>query len=51
MTSEKARHSARAATGEVPRVSVVGRLKKWFRRVAAVMDDREAVVAFFKSLR
>jgi hypothetical protein len=50
MTSEKARHSARAA-GEVPRVSVVGRLQKWFRRVAAVMDDREAVVAFFKSLR
>jgi len=51
MTAERRGHPGQAAAGEMRRASVFWRLARWFRRVAALMDDREAVIAFFKSLR
>jgi hypothetical protein len=51
MTAEKSGHPGPAAAREMRRASVSRRLGGWWRRVAALMDDREALIAFFKSLR
>ena len=40
-----------AGAGWARRVAIFGRLARWFRQVAALMDDRNAVIAYFKSLR
>jgi hypothetical protein len=51
MTADRGGHRGHAAAIEMRRASVFRRLVRWFRRVAALMDDREAVIAYFKSLR
>lgn len=49
MTAEK--NGRRVDTLRGRRVSLIGRIRAWLHLLAAAMDDPEALIAFFRSLR